>query len=165
MLLSFLLWLHLLGVVAWIGGIAYILLVLMPAMPKIALRDRANFVPLTLRRFLRVVWIAVTVILVTGLCRAFTIWPAGEASFWTTPLGRILGEKLGMVVLILGVVLSVTLRAVPRAIAHVATHKDDPADAYACKQCATIIGSLKRHLQIGLAIALVIIFWAVRLRG
>lgn len=160
-----LLWAHIVSVVAWIGGIIYVLTVLMPAMPKIALRDRANFVPLTLNRFLTVVWVSVGVILVTGTYRIFFVWDAATGEFWRTPTGRILMEKLGMVVGILAVVLSVTYQAVPRAKAHVATHKSDAADAYACKECATVVGGLKRRLQIGLAFALVIIFWAVRLRG
>jgi uncharacterized membrane protein len=166
MLLSHLfLWLHILGVVAWIGGIIYVLVVLMPAVPKIALRDRANFVPLILRRFLAVVWTSVGLILVTGLYRIFWVWDAAQSSFWGTPVGRVLMEKLTLFGVILVVVGLVTFRAVPRAIAHVATHQGDAPDAYACKECATVVGSLKRHLQVGLAVALLIIFWAVRLRG
>lgn len=160
-----LLWAHIVSVVAWIGGIVYVLVVLMPAMPKIALRDRANFVPLILTRFLWVVWVAYGVILVTGTYRIFFVWDASTGAFWASPLGRVLMEKLGLVAGITAVVLSVTYQAVPRAKAHVATHKADAPDAYACKECATVIGALKRRLQIGLAFALVIIFWAVRLRG
>ncbi len=158
-------WFHIVSVVAWIGGIIYILAVLLPNMPKVALRDRANFVPPLLRRFLVVVWTSVTLILATGFWRIFAVWNAEQAAFWGTPLGRILMEKLTLVTAILVVVGLVTFRVVPRAIAHVATHRNDPPDAYACKQCATVIGGMKRHLQVGLVFALLIIFWAVRLRG
>lgn len=160
-----LLWAHIVSVVAWIGGIVYVLFVLMPGMPAIALRDRARFVPLILTRFLWVVWAAFGIILATGLYRIFFVWDAATGAFWTSDLGRVLGEKLVMVVAILAVVLSVTFQAVPRAKAHVATHAHDAPDAYACKECATVIGGLKRRLQIGLVFALFIIFWAVRLRG
>ncbi len=157
------LWLHVLGVVAWIGGIIYILAVLLPNMPKVALRDRANFVPPLLRRFLAVVWTSVVIILVTGFYRIFVLWNAASPEFWTTPNGRLLMEKLGLVVLILGVVLSITFRAVPAAISHVGSHAADSPDAYKCPQCAKYIGAIKLHLQIGLGLALVIILWGVRL--
>lgn len=159
------LWSHILGVVAWIGGIAYVLFVLMPAVPKIALRDRANFIPIILRRFLALVWTSVAVILLSGTYRIFWVWNASQAEFWGSPVGRILMEKLTLVAVILVVVSLVTFRAVPRALTHVATHQKDAPDAYACQQCATVVGSLKRHLQVGLAVALLIIFWAVRLRS
>ncbi len=159
------LWAHIVSVVTWIGGISYILFVLLPAMPNVALRDRARYVPVLLRRFLWVVWVSVVAIFVTGLYRIFFVWNAAEAAFWGTPQGRTLVEKLGLVGAILVVVLLVTFRVVPGAIAHVATHADDPADAYKCPQCLKVIGGMKRHLQVGFAIGLVIILYGVMLRG
>lgn len=47
--------LHLLALVFWIGGVGYILFVLMPSLPVVSLRDRARLVPRLLSRFLTIV--------------------------------------------------------------------------------------------------------------
>lgn len=156
-------WIHLLGVVAWIGGIVYILGVLLPAMPHVALRDRATFVPLLLRRFLVVVWISIGAIVLTGLYRIFFVWDVTAPGFFASWPGRTLAEKLVLVGALIGIAAKITFLVVPQAIEHVRTHKNDSPDDYKCPQCLQVIGRLKRHLQFALAIALVTILWAARL--
>jgi uncharacterized membrane protein len=156
-------WFHLLAVVAWIGGIIYVLTILLPAMPQVALRDRANFVPLLLRRFLALVWISIGAILLTGLYHIFFVWDATAPGFFGSPLGRTLIEKWVLAAALIGVAAKITLQVAPRAIAHVHTHRDDAPDAYKCPQCLKVIGGLKRHLQVALGIAALTILWATRL--
>ena len=64
-------WLHLLGVVTWIGGLMYQAHVLAPA----ARRDGA--VPLVglLRRARRVTWVAIALVVLTGLCNVTLLGP------------------------------------------------------------------------------------------
>jgi uncharacterized membrane protein len=157
--------LHVLAVVFWIGGIGYILFVLMPAVPHIALRDRARFMPLILRRFLVIVWTAIGLLILSGLYRMFFVWDVTQAGFFTTPTGYTLTVKLVLVTVLIAVAAVVTFKAVPRARAHVTTHHGDPPDAYKCAQCGDIVGSLRRWLQIALVLALAIIYAAVVLRG
>jgi uncharacterized membrane protein len=162
---SILYFLHVLAVVFWIGGIGYILFVLMPAVPHIALRDRARFMPLILRRFLVIVWTAIGVLILSGLYRMFFVWDVTQAGFFTTPTGYTLTIKLVLVAVLIAVAGVVTFQAVPRARAHVTTHHGDPPEAYTCAQCGDIVGGLRRLLQIALLVALTTIYAAVELRG
>ena len=156
---------HVAAVVFWIGGISYILFVLMPAVPNVALRDRARFSPVILLRFLVVVWVSAGLLVITGLHRIFAVWNVTEASFWGTALGGTLAAKLVLVAVLIGIAGVVTFQTVPRARAHVKTHEGEACDAYQCGQCKRIVGGMRRILYLGLAVALVIIYLATRLGG
>jgi len=69
------------------------------------------------------------------------------------------------VAVLIGIAVLLTVQVVPRAIRHVHTHGDDPAEAYRCAQCATVVGGMRRRLQLALILALAIIYLAVMLRG
>lgn len=157
--------LHIVAVVFWIGGIAYILTVLMPAVPNLSLRDRAGFMPILLRRFLVVVWTAIMILLLTGLHRVFFVWDITHSGFFATPIGYTLAAKLVLVALLIGIALLVTLRTVPRAVSHVLTHTGAAPDEYKCMQCKQIVGGMRRQLQVALVLGLLIIYAAVELRG
>jgi len=64
-------WLHLLGVVAWIGGLMYQAHVLGPA----ARRDGAAPVVGLLRRARRVTWVAIALVVVTGFYNVTLLGP------------------------------------------------------------------------------------------
>jgi len=156
---------HVVSAVFWVGGIAYILFVLMPAVPRVALRDRSHFMPILLRRFLVVVWSAIVFLILTGWQRAVYVWDATETGFFDAPTGHVFATKLVLAAVLVGIALLVTVRVVPRAIAHVATHEHDPADAYQCAQCATVVGGMRRVLRAALGVALAVILLGVMLRG
>lgn len=162
---SILYFLHVVAVVFWIGGIGYILFVLMPAMPQVSLRDRSRFMPLVLNRFLVVIWTSIGILVISGLYRIFMVWDVTQAGFFTSRVGHVLAAKLVLIVLLIGIALVVTLRTMPRARTHVATHHEDPPDAYKCAQCRNIVGGMRRMLQTALVVALVIIYAAIELRG
>lgn len=58
--------LHLLGIAAWVGGMAYALLVLRPSLGLLDPTPRMNVHLQTLRRFFRMVWHVMPIVLVTG---------------------------------------------------------------------------------------------------
>ena len=64
-------WLHLLGVVAWIGGLMYQAHVLVPA----ARRTDAPPIAEMLRRARRVTWIAIALVVLTGLYNVTRLGP------------------------------------------------------------------------------------------
>lgn len=162
---SILYFLHVVAVVFWIGGIGYILFVLMPAMPRVSLHDRASFMPVILRRFLVVVWTAIGVLVLTGLYRMFFVWDVTQPGFFAAPMGHSLAAKLVLVAILFAIALLVTFRTVPRATAHVSTHIHDSCNAYKCAQCGEIVGGMRRVLQAALVVALAAIYTAVELRG
>jgi len=166
MLSTFFHWLHLLGVVFWIGGVGYVVLVLLPSMPLIALRDRAKLMPRLLKRFLTVVWVSIALIASSGLYRVFFILGiTAPEQFYYTWYGNLLAVKLATVIALIGVALLVTFRLYPRAVRHVQTHANEGPDSYKCPACATVAGSIRTHLETGLALGVVIIFMAAMLRG
>lgn len=57
---------HLLGVVAWVGGMAYALFVLRPSLGLLDATPRMNVHLQTLRRFFRIVWHAMPIVLLSG---------------------------------------------------------------------------------------------------
>ena len=57
---------HLLGMAAWLGGIATLLLVLRPSLSLLDTTPRMNVHLQTLRRLLRLVWHVMPIVLVTG---------------------------------------------------------------------------------------------------
>jgi uncharacterized membrane protein len=64
-------WLHLLGVVTWIGGLVYQTHLLVPA----ARRDGAMPVAQMLRRGRRVTWTAIALVVLTGLYNVTSLGP------------------------------------------------------------------------------------------
>src|SRR5206468_2032981 len=112
-------WLHLLGVVTWMGGLMYQAHVLVPA----ARRDGAAPLAETLRRGRRVTWIAVALVALTGFYNVTWLGPldqvlesgaalllalkfmlvlaavaiAGQRDFAQVPrLARLIGERRGL---------------------------------------------------------------------
>ena len=159
-------WIHLLSVVFWIGGVAYLLLVLLPNLRLIALRDRAKLVPELFRRFMVVIWVSIALITVSGLYRVFFVLGFDSLNDLTASYyGNVLLIKLLLVAALFGVALSVTFRVRPSVVSHVKTHLNDPPESYACAMCKSVAGPLRAHLALGLALASVIILLAALLRG
>jgi uncharacterized membrane protein len=71
---NLLLALHLLGAVAWVGGMAFALLVLRPSLQVLAPPQRLALHAQVFRRFFLVVWHAMPVLLVTGLLMVLVVY-------------------------------------------------------------------------------------------
>ena len=67
MVMALLVWLHLLAAIAWIGGMMFLSVVLVPVLKREPFASqKAVLFRTTARRFRSVVWGAITVLLVTG---------------------------------------------------------------------------------------------------
>jgi len=100
----FLMWLHLLAAVAWIGGMLFLSVVLVPVLRREPFASqRAVLIRATALRFRAVVWSAIAVLLITGplLLHERGI-PITDLSGWP----RILAAKLGLVTILLFFTLS-----------------------------------------------------------
>lgn len=91
------LWLHLFAAMVWIGGMLFLALVLMPSLrgledPKL----RARIVSLVGRRFRRLGWIAIGILIVTGILNVMRLGVSPLALI-NTRLETILGLKLALV--------------------------------------------------------------------
>jgi uncharacterized membrane protein len=84
----FLVWLHLLAAVAWIGGTAFLSLVLVPVLKREPFApQRGALIRAAALRFRLVVWIAVGALLATGpLLMLGRGWSPGEPGGWPVAL-------------------------------------------------------------------------------
>ena len=94
-------WLHILAVVTWLGGIVFLSLVLVPTLRRPEYRGiLAPLVEQTGARFRRIAWLSLGLLVITG---GFNLMYLGfEGSDWGSPFGRTLGLKLLLVTVILG---------------------------------------------------------------
>ena len=115
-------WLHLLGVVTWIGGLMYQAHVLAPA----ARRDGA--VPLVglLRRARRVTWVAIALVVLTGLYNVTLLGPLDRVL--QTGAALLLALKFILVLAAVAVAGQRDFAQVPRLTRAVAAG-DDPSPA------------------------------------
>ena len=92
-------WLHIMAVVTWLGGIVFLSIVLVPALRRPEYRTiLAPLVDQTGARFRRVAWIALVLLIITG---GFMMSWRFEGFDWGSPFGRTLGLKLLLVAVIL----------------------------------------------------------------
>jgi putative copper export protein len=98
--------LHILTAALWAGGMLFLVFVIVPLLRTPALRDRAVALVAALGlRFRNVGWASFLVLIVTGTINAaYRAQSAGallDPAWWSTPFGRLLAEKLGVVTVIL----------------------------------------------------------------
>jgi putative copper export protein len=98
----FILWLHLLSAVVWVGGLLFFVLVATPTLTQaISVRERVR-IGLSLEvRFRYVMWPAVGVVLFTGLINVMQVLYATSVAGGRIPslFVRVLGIKLALVLL------------------------------------------------------------------
>jgi copper resistance protein D len=98
-------WLHLLAVITWVGGMAFLVTVVVPWLRK---GDRAQAAALlrdTGRRFRTVGWVCFAIIAVTG---TYNLWARGvrlgsflDAGWRGSPFGQAVLVKLGLFAVVL----------------------------------------------------------------
>ncbi|CAG1022034.1 hypothetical protein MTYM_01441 [Methylococcales bacterium] len=71
-IIIFMLWLHYLATVIWIGGMAFNILVLRPSMVAIDQNQRPTLGTKVLKRFIIFAWLSITVLILTGIPIAFS---------------------------------------------------------------------------------------------
>ncbi len=157
----FFVWLHILAAAVWIGGMVFLALVLVPVVRRPEYREHASrLVSLTGIRFREVGWVCLALLVVTGFLnlwfrgygwRAFT-----TLGFWQSQFGTILGIKLLLVTVILGLAAWHDFRIGPKATA---AWRDDPASAEARRLRAMA----SRFGRLNLLLAMVVVALAAAL--
>lgn len=97
-------WIHILAAAIWVGGMFFLVLVLLPAIRRLP-SQAAQLIHLTGIYFRRVGWVALGLLIITGVInlayRGIRWHHLTDSAFWKTPFGRLLGLKL----LLVGIVL------------------------------------------------------------
>lgn len=99
-LLSVLGALHLLGAVFWVGGMAFALLVLRPSLSVLDPAQRLALHGQVFRRFFRVVWHAMPIMLLAGYGMLFFVFGGFAQVNWAVHLMHLLGLIMAAVFLV-----------------------------------------------------------------
>lgn len=154
-------WVHILAAVTWIGGMFFLVLVVVPWLRGGDRAQAATLLRDTGIRFRKVGWVSFAVLAVTG---GFNLWFRGvrlgdlvRAEWLAEPFGRALAYKLAAFVLILCISVVHDFVIGPRAATEVAR---DPSSARAqrLRRLASLLGRLNVLLAlivVGLAVVLV----------
>ncbi len=92
---------HLLAMAAWVGGMAYALLVLRPSVAVLDPAARLALHGQTFRRFFRVVWHVMPLMLLTGWAMVLGVYGGFAALPWTVNVMQLLGLVMAIVFLVL----------------------------------------------------------------
>ncbi len=154
--------LHLLAAAVWVGGMLFLVLVLVPLLRVPELRAHAvELLTAVGRRFRGVGWASLLVLVVTGFVnaalRAPTPGALADAAWWETPFGRLLGHKLALVAAILALSAVHDFFVGPRAASRMASDPGSPG-TLRWRLAASWMGRLNLLLAVAvivLAVALV----------
>ncbi len=83
--------LHTIGAVVWIGGMAYALIVLRPAIAVLEPAPRMQMHMQSLRRFLRLTWHVMPLVLVSGWIMVFTLYGGFQNLPWAVNAMQLTG--------------------------------------------------------------------------
>ena len=153
-------WLHILAATVWIGGMLFLVLVVVPWLRKATHSNPAAFLRESGERFRNVVWICFGVLVVTG---SFNLWVRGvrlsdfgRTEWLASPFGKTVLVKLGAFLFVLLASTVHDFVVGPRATAAIAL---DPRSAQARTQRrrASLLG------RINVLLALIIVAAAVML--
>lgn len=159
-------WLHLLGVVTWIGGLVFNLIVLTPSLGAVELKPRAVLLRRVLRKFLHTVWGSLFVIIATGLYRVlFVNQMTTLGLFLNTFYGNLLIAKILLVTVMILIAAYVTLVLYPPLTTHLSQHETETFSPQKCQTCRDML-KITRRLMLTVAIlGFVVILVAAQLRG
>jgi uncharacterized membrane protein len=154
-------WIHLIAACAWVGGILFFALVLVPVVRQQEPGKAAVLVRAVGRRFRSLGWASLGVLAATGVTNLFARYSPADlttAAFWTSPFGTALMAKLGLV----AAVVVVTIAHDAAGIRAAAAAAGDPGSSEAAqlRRIASWLG------RIDLLLALLVLFAAlVLVRG
>jgi len=99
-------WLHILAAAAWVGGMVFLVVVVVPVLRRPEYRPAAaRMVWLTGVRFRALGWVCLAVLVATGVFnaawRGVGLEQLRDPAFWGSSFGRALGWKLAVVLAIL----------------------------------------------------------------
>lgn len=144
-------WLHVLAAIVWIGGMFFLVLVIVPWMRT---QDRAlgaRLLSETGPRFSKVGWVAFSILLATGVFnlahRGVRLGDLVDPAWLASPLGHTVAAKLAVFTLV------VILSAIhdfahgPKALREIARDPSSPA-AEAARRRASLLGRLNAILAL-----------------
>ena len=105
--------LHLLGVMAWVGGMAFALLVLRPSLAVLEPPQRLALHREVFARFFRLIWHAMPLVLVTGYAMIFAVLGGFAQLNWAINVMHLLGLIMTAVFLYVVFVPWRAMRAAP----------------------------------------------------
>jgi uncharacterized membrane protein len=153
-------WLHILAAVTWIGGMLFLVLVVVPSLRK---GDRAVATKLlgeSGKRFRTVGWTCFAIVLVTG---SFNLWARGvrlhdlfDPQWIAAPFGKAVIVKLSIFALVLVLSAVHDFSIGPRAVAELERNPQSDVAA-ALRRRASIMGRLNALLALALVAMGVII--------
>lgn len=149
-------WVHILAATVWIGGMLFLVLVVVPWLRRGGRTDAAVFLRETGERFRNVGWVCFGLLLVTG---TFNLWVRGvrlsdfvRAEWLESPFGKTVVVKLGAFVVVLVVSALHDFVVGPRATRAIAA---DPrsTDAQQQRRRASMLGRINVVLALILVAA------------
>lgn len=102
---TFMLWMHLMAAVVALGGMGFILLILIPALGVLSTEQREALTKAVARRFRWASWSAIVLLLISGLYNI-------HSSFWEEPWGRawkFLTLKILLAFALFGIVIALSI--------------------------------------------------------
>jgi uncharacterized membrane protein len=125
-------WLHILTAAVWIGGMVFLVLVLVPVVRRSEYRGQAaGLLHLTGERFRWVGWVCLALFVLTGTVnlayRGYEWIDLWDGTLWSGWFGRVLGTKLLLVALIFAMSAVHDFVIGPRATAMMARSPTDEA--------------------------------------
>lgn len=154
-------WLHILAACAWVGGMLFLSLVLVPVLRRSADRDQAlDLIRRTAGRFKGFAWTLLGILVATGLVlmhfRGFFNTGVDQGALWSGPIGHVMMMKLHLVVLILILAALHDFLAGPKA-ATLAREAPGSSRALAWRRTASWLG------RINLVLVLAVVATAIML--
>ncbi len=149
----FILWVHVLAAVVWVGGMVFIGVVVAPYARKLPAEQRRELFEQLGRRFSTIGWGCIAILLVTGVGNLI-----GRGMEWSPAFARTLGAKLLLVGLMVLLAAFHDFILGPRS-ATLAADPTKASEAEAARVRASWIG------RINLVLALIVILLGLRLAG
>jgi copper resistance protein D len=152
--------LHILSAIIWIGGMLFLALVVVPTSRSMPAADRTVLFGAVGRRFRAVGWACIVVLIVTGVVnttyRGVTWENVFTAAVWSSPFGRTLALKLGVVAAMLGLSVYHDFVIGPRSVR--ASDQGSTDDAQRLRKRASVVGRLTALLALTvLALAVMLV--------
>lgn len=94
---NFLLAFHLIAAVIWVGGMAFALMVLRPSMAILAPADRLGLHAQVFRRFFRIVWHVMPILLLTGYIMLFSVFGGFKGVGWPVHMMHTAGLLMAVI--------------------------------------------------------------------
>ena len=92
---------HILAMTAWVGGMAYALLVLRPSLAVLAAPEGLTLHAEAFRRFFRIVWVAMPLVLLSGWGMVFGVYGGFANLPWPVNVMQVLGLIMAVIYLVM----------------------------------------------------------------